>query len=65
MVAIASAGVAFRETKAYRELPALITEHGRVWENPPDTFKDAGTSVRTVSVYMQKPEATDGERGVG
>ncbi|TAK26754.1 MAG: ParB/RepB/Spo0J family partition protein [Myxococcaceae bacterium] len=55
LVAVMSAGIAFREdrkTVAFREL--VREAGGRVTENPEGSFKSSGTSVRTVTVVMDR-----------
>lgn len=55
LVAVMSAGVAFREdrkTVAFREL--VREAGGTITENPEGSFKSSGTAVRTVTVVMDR-----------
>lgn len=55
LVAVMSAGVAFREdrkTVAFREL--VREAGGTITENPEGSFKSSGTGVRTVTVVMDR-----------
>ncbi len=55
LVAVMSAGVAFREdrrTVAFREL--VRESGGTITENPDGSFKASGTAVRTVTVVMDR-----------
>jgi predicted RNA methylase len=56
LVAIMSAGVAFRTTAHYRAVQELVERHGRVDRNPEGSFKSVGTNVNTVTVVLDKPE---------
>ena len=56
LVAIMSAGAEFRsdrKTSGFRELVAAMD--GTIERLPDDSFKESGTSVRTVVVEMVKP----------
>lgn len=57
LVAVMSAGVAFRQdkrTRAFRELVAM--HHGSIEDLPEGAFKVSGTGVRTVLVTMVAPD---------
>lgn len=57
LVAIASAGLAFRGDKAARALRAQISAWGGTIEELPEgSFRHAGTSVNTVLVVVDRPE---------
>jgi protein-L-isoaspartate O-methyltransferase len=57
LVAITSAGVAFRSDAATRGLRELIehSDGGSITENPPGAFKASGTSTNTFTVALTKP----------
>jgi predicted RNA methylase len=57
LAAITSAGVAFRSDAATCGLRELIerNDDGSITENPPDAFKESGTSVNTVTIALTKP----------
>jgi 16S rRNA G1207 methylase RsmC len=57
LAAITSAGVAFRTDAATRGLHELIerSDGGSITENPPDAFKESGTSVNTLTIALTKP----------
>lgn len=56
LVAVMSAGVAFRENRKAVEFRALVAAAGGTIEALPDgTFAEAGTHVRTVLVTMDRP----------
>lgn len=57
LAAITSAGVAFRTDAATRGLRELIerSDGGSITENPPDAFKESGTSVNTLTIALTKP----------
>jgi SAM-dependent methyltransferase len=55
MVAIAGAGLMFREDRPYAGLRRIVEEHGTCWPNPDGSFREAGTDVRTVSLHLVKP----------
>lgn len=55
LIAVMSAGVAFRQDRkavAFRELVA--SNEGRILDNDEGAFKESGTSVRTVTVVMNR-----------
>lgn len=53
LVAIASAGINFREDKITRRLRNLIADHsGAIHQLPPGSFKSSGTMVNTVMVTI-------------
>ena len=56
LAAIVGAGARFRTTKAHVAFRARLDALGAVWEDlPPDTFKAAGTGVRTCLVCLTMP----------
>lgn len=56
LAAIVGAGARFRTTKAHVAFRARLDALGAVWEDlPPDTFREAGTSVRTCLVRVELP----------
>lgn len=58
LVAIASVGITFRRGKKYIELENILNNGGAmVTANPDGAFKEAGTNVRTVRLWYQKPES--------
>ncbi|HZR33809.1 MAG TPA: methyltransferase [Nevskia sp.] len=53
LAAVMSAGVLFRQTGLAEQFRDLLEVRGaQVWENPPGTFRSAGTSVLSVVVYV-------------
>lgn len=55
LVAIMSAGVKYRDDKLGREFRAFVETHqGEIWDNPPNSFAESGTSVNTVMVRVRK-----------
>jgi predicted RNA methylase len=58
LVAVAAAGLAFRQDRATTLLRALVDEHGHREALPEGSFLESGTAVRTVRVVLDKPEAT-------
>lgn len=53
--AIASAGVKYRDDRLGREFRAVLDRHGaEIRENPEGSFAQAGTMVRTVSIFLEK-----------
>lgn len=56
LVAVMSAGVAFRETALTREFWALLKDvDGWIEALPDDSFKESGTGVRTVLAVVPRP----------
>ena len=55
LVAIMSAGVAFRENKKTTAFRDLLNAHGYMEHNSPGAFKASGTMVNTVTVVLNKP----------
>jgi hypothetical protein len=56
LAAIVGAGAKFRTTKAHVAFRARLDALGAHWEDlPPDTFREAGTSVRTCLVRLTMP----------
>jgi 16S rRNA G1207 methylase RsmC len=54
LVAIMSAGVAFRKDRLAREFRALVEQRGgSIEELPADAFRASGTGVRTVLVTIE------------
>jgi predicted RNA methylase len=58
LVAIAAAGITFREDRKTTELRSLIAEHGRCEALPDGSFLESGTAVRTVRVILDKPRVS-------
>jgi SAM-dependent methyltransferase len=56
LVAIASAGVAFRQERRYSDFRDLVAAHGYMEPLPTGTFKASGTDVNTVLVVMDGQE---------
>lgn len=56
LVAIMGAGVHFREDAVTTEFRRLVQLHGGIEQLPPNSFKESGTNVNTVLVYIDKPE---------
>lgn len=54
LVSVMSAGVKFRSDKRTTEFRALVESYGEIEDLPDDTFKESGTSVRTVLVTLRK-----------
>lgn len=54
LVSVMSAGVKFRSDKRTADFRALIEKYGEIEDLPEDTFKESGTSVRTVLVTLRK-----------
>lgn len=55
LVAIMSAGVLFRENRKTVDFRNLVEQHGGMTRNPAGSFKESGTMVETVMLYMDKP----------
>jgi hypothetical protein len=54
LVAIMSAGVKYRDDKLGREFRAFIeANQGELWDNPPNSFAESGTSVNTCMVRLR------------
>jgi predicted RNA methylase len=54
LVAIMSAGVKYRDDKLGRYFRSVLEgARGEIWDNPPGSFKAAGTMVNTVMVRMR------------
>jgi len=56
LVSVMAAGVSFRAGEKYEAFRNKVVQYGGMTDNPPDSFKAAGTSVRTVTVWMDKPK---------
>lgn len=57
LVAIMSAGVAYRDDRLARDFRALVEERGgEILDNPDGSFLESGTCVRTVTVTMRGDE---------
>ena len=54
LVAIMSSGWTFRQNEKSRKFREFVAEHGRYIENPPGSFKEAGTGVNTVIVVLER-----------
>jgi len=57
LVAVMSAGVRFRQDQESTAFRALVDRCGHVEDLPEGTFKESGTSVRTVLVTLEKGAA--------
>jgi len=58
LVAVMSSGALFHTTKEATAFRVLLTQYNAQWDDlPPDTFKESGTSVRTVLVSVTLPPA--------
>jgi predicted RNA methylase len=55
LAAIMSSGWTFRENKKSQDFLAFVDLHGEWERNEPGTFKESGTSVNTVTVFLEKP----------
>lgn len=54
LVAIMSAGVKFRTNRKAVDFRALVTSHGgSIGGNPPESFRESGTDVQTVTVVIE------------
>lgn len=60
LVAIASAGVLFRQDRVYQQLRDLAGECGSMERLPDGSFKAAGTMVATALVILDGEDAVDG-----
>lgn len=58
IVAVAAAGLTFRQDLKTTALRALIDQYGRCEPLPDGTFLESGTAVRTVRVILDKPRAS-------
>lgn len=57
LVAIMSAGVAYRDDRLARDFRAIVEERGgEILDNPDGSFIESGTGVRTVTVTMRGDE---------
>ena len=66
LVAIMSAGVAFRDDRKARDFRATVERHGGAIEAlPDDSFRVSGTGVRTVLVTLNVPGPVAAASGVG
>lgn len=54
LVSVASASVKFRKDTNYAELRKLIDTYGYVKDLPDKSFKESGTNVNTVLIYLKK-----------
>lgn len=54
LVSVASASVKFRKDANYTELRKLIDTYGYVKDLPDKSFKESGTNVNTVLIYLKK-----------
>jgi predicted RNA methylase len=55
LASVASNGVTFRETAAYKELRATLAEGGDIEQLPPGVFREEGTGIPTVLITWVKP----------
>lgn len=55
LVAIMAASIMFRNNKKTEDFRNLIRECGELQENEEGAFKESGTSVSTVTVFLDKP----------
>ena len=54
LVAVMSPSWAFRQNKLSEEFRQFVDKYGDYYDNPPGTFKAAGTSVNTVLVLLDR-----------
>ncbi len=54
LASVASNGVTFRETAAYKELRATLAEGGDIEQLPPGVFREEGTGIPTVLITWIK-----------
>lgn len=54
LVAVCSAGITFRQDRAYAELRALVEARGEIEELPEGSFQSSGTMVNTVLVILDR-----------
>ncbi len=59
LVAVAAAGVMFRQEKEMVAFRALVEKHGRFEELPAGSFKSSGTMVNTVMVVLDRDVAPE------
>lgn len=55
LVAIAPSGFTFRQDKRATAFRALAEQHGEWADNDENAFRESGTSVQTVTLYLRKP----------
>lgn len=53
LVSVMSAGVLFREDRKSKTFRDLVAQRGQMEELPEDSFKESGTSVRTIMVTLE------------
>jgi precorrin-6B methylase 2 len=54
LVAIMAATATFRYSAKSVVFRNLVASHGRMWDNPDDSFERVGTQVHTVTVILDK-----------
>lgn len=63
LLSVVPLGWKFRSDKKSQAFYRFVADRGEVWENPPDAFKESGTSIQTLTIkltadpWRQKPRS--------
>jgi hypothetical protein len=55
LASVMSGGIAFRKDAAAKAFREFVEEHGRIEDLPEGSFRESGTNVATVVVYLERP----------